>query len=71
VMTTATKYKSSADREEQRADKEKRHAAARVRLKADYDKEVDSEKLYEAYKDESLFVEDRNQVLTLVFCWYL
>ena len=63
MMTKATKYNAKSPEEI-----EERHAAARVRLKTKYDKEVDSEKLYVAYKDELPFVDDRNQVLTLVFC---
>ena len=44
VMIKAKKYKSSAKpAEEQRVAKEKRHDAAVLRLKADYDKVVDSQ----------------------------
>ena len=57
--------KSTADRN---AVKEVRRKAAVLRLKTDYDKKVDSVELYEDYKDELPFVDDRNQVLNLVFC---
>ena len=60
-MIKATSYMQSVSPEE-------RHAAAVLRIKADYDKVVDSKALYEAYEKESPFVDDRNQVLTLVFC---
>ena len=48
--------------------KEVRRKAAILRLKTDYDKKVDSVELYEDYKDEMPFVDDRNQVLNLIFC---
>ena len=54
--------------EERQRESEERHAAAVLRIKADYDKVVDRQVLYEAFKSESPFVDDRNQVLTLVFC---
>jgi len=69
VMIKSAQYKKTKKpTAERNADAEKRHAAARVRLKADYDKKVDSVELYEDYKDEPPFVDDRNQVLNLVFC---
>ena len=69
VMIKAAEYKKRVkSTAERNADKEERHNAAVLRLKTDYYKEVDSEQLYEDYKDELPFVDDRNQVLTLVFC---
>jgi hypothetical protein len=43
-------------------------AAARIRLKEDYDEAVNAKELYEAYEKESPVVDARDQVLTLVFC---
>ena len=47
---------------------EKIHAAAVIRIKADYDEVVDSVALYEDCEKESAFVDDRHLVLTHVFC---
>ena len=61
-MIEAMNYKPSELKPKSAEEVEERHEAARLRLKAEYDKKVDSEQLYVDYKDELQFVDDRNQV---------
>ena len=57
VMIKSTTYKRTEKTQEELT------AAARIRLKADYDQVVDTKALYENYKSESPVDDDRNQVL--------
>ena len=61
-MIKSTTYKRTGKTEEELT------AEARIRLKADYDEAVDAKALYEDYESELPVVDERDQVLTLVFC---
>ena len=61
----ATQYKKSKNSKSKKTPVE-RQAAASLRLKAKYDEQVDPEVLYEACKEESLFIDDRHQARALV-----
>ena len=53
--------------EERQRESEERHAAAVLRIKADYDEVVDSVIIYEGCEKESQFVDDRHLVLPMSY----
>ena len=66
AMIGAAKYKKREKSQKTLEEQQAAEAAASLRIKADYDKVVDAEVLYEDCKQKSPFVDDGHQAHTLV-----